>query len=515
MADNYDQFLDAPDERDAFLDAPDTPALDVNAQSAARVKRQGATQEATQPNRSFLDELVRQVGLTARAGYTGIMSPATAASDALVSMYNLATGSNVVHPSQAQSQMLTKAGLPVPENAIERAAQVGAESMAGQAGLTKAAQLASANASPLLQNVAQQVAAAGASGAAAQPTAEYVQKVTGSPVASVVAALAVGSLAGKVAGKTTGKLVNEKAPPVTIDDIKQRAQRAYTSMEQMNVNARPSSVQNMINQTEANLNAANFNPQLDAHRPVAQLLNQFREMTGTARVPFTRLEQMRSAAVSMSRESNDAGTRRLAGIVVSNIDDYLSGLNSRDLMPGSQRGEDAVKAVLSARRDWKLQARSQIIEDVLDTATLRAENPRASEADLIRQGLTSLATNKNKMRQFSEEEQAAIREAIRSKGPDFMLNLLAKFNPERPGAVGTYALLGGLGTASTGSILPSAGAAGLATLGFSADKLYGFLKQRGAEKLASDILTGNLKQNPNYTMPGLFGTIPVKPEGQW
>lgn len=511
MSDTYDKFLDAPDERDAFLDAPDTSVPDVNTQAAARVKRQGATQEPAPAKRSIMEDLARQVGLTARAGYTGLMSPATAASDALVSMYNLATGSNVVHPSQAQSQMLTKAGLPVPENAVERAAQVGAESMAGQAGLTKAAQWAGANASPLLQNAAQQVAAAGASGAAAQPTAEWVQKTTGSPLASVAAALAVGTLAGKVAGKTTGKLIEDKVPPVTIEDIKNRAQRAYTSMEQMDVNARPQSVHNMINQTEANLAAANFNPNMDAHRPIAQLLDQFRQMTGTARVSFTRLEQMRSAAVSMSRESNDASTRRLAGIVVSNIDDYLSGLNSRDLMPGSQRGEDAVRAVLSARRDWKLQARSQIIEDVLDTATLRAENPRASEADLIRQGLTSLATNKNKMRQFSDEEQAAIREAIRSKGPDFMLNLLAKFNPERPGAVGTYALLGGLGTASTGSIIPSAGAAGLATLGFSADKLYGFLKQREAEKLASDILTGNLRQNPNYTMPGLFGAAQAKP----
>lgn len=512
MKDSYDQFLDAPDDLDVFLDSPDD-SIDVNAQAAARVKRQGATDKIP-TKRSITEELARQVGLTGRAAYEGILAPATAASDALVALYNYGTNSKLPLPSQAQGQMLTNVGLPAPENRVERAVQVGAQSMAGQAGLTKAAQALGATASPLLVNQAPQIAAAGASGAAAQPTAEWVQETTGSPLAAVAAALAVGSLAGKVTGKTAGKALGDKTPPVTIDDIKQRSQRAYTSMEQMGVNARPQSVQNMINQTEANLASANFNPQMDAHRPVAQLLEQFRQMTGTARVPFTRLEQMRSAAVSMSREASDAGTRRLAGIVVSNIDDYLSGLNSRDLMPGSNRGEDAVRAVFSARNDWKLQARSQIIEDVLDTAMLRAENPRASEADLIRQGLTSLATNKTKMRQFSSEEQAAIREAVKSKGPDFMLNLLAKFNPERPGAVGTYALLGGLGTASTGSVIPSAGAAGLATLGFSADKLYGFLKQRDAQKLASDILTGNVRQPPNYNMPGLFGATLASPEEQ-
>ena len=509
MTDKYDQLLDAPDKYDAFLDAPE-PAAETSMPPVA-----ASPTPAAPKKRSIAEELARQMGLTVRGGVAGVLSPLTIASDALVSLYNKGTGSNVAPTSQTVQGLMTQFGLPLPENRVERAVQAGVEGMAGQAGLTKAAQAVGATASPLLQNVTQQVAAAGASGAAAQPTAEYVQEVTGSPVAAVAAALATGVLAGKVAGRIGDKVVSGVDRNITIDDIKQRAQRSYNEMQQYDVQARPLSVQNMLNRTEQSLADANFNPQLDAHRPVAQLMQQFRDMVGQQRVPFTRLEQMRSAAVSMSRESNDAGTRRLAGIVVGQIDDYLGNLSSRDLMPGSNRGEDAVRAVASARQDWRLQARAQVIEDLLDTASLRAENPKASEAELIRQGLTNLAANKNKMRQFSTQEQAAIREAVKSKAYDPILTLLAKFNPER-GGLGAGILSGGVGGSMyTGSMVPSAGAATLTGSGYVADKVYGAIKQREASNLVSNILSGNPQTPANYTMPSLFGATGVKPEGKW
>lgn len=503
MTDKYDQLLDAPDKYDAFLDAPE-PSAQPSVAAPAVVPQ---VPEAPK-KRSIAEELARQMGLTVRGGVAGVLSPLTMASDALVALYNKGTDSNVQPTSQAVQGLMTQFGLPTPENRVERAVQAGVEGMAGQAGLTKAAQVAGATASPLLNNVTQQVVSAGAAGTAAQPTAEYVLQTTGSPMAAVAAALAVGSLAGKVAGNAAGAKPNKT---ITIDDIKQRAQRSYNAMEQMDVKAKPLSVQNMISKTEQSLASANFNPQLDAHRPVAQLLEQFRQMVGDQRVPFTKLEQMRSAAVSMSRESNDAGTRRLAGIVVGNIDDYLGNLTSRDLMPGSQRGEDAVKAVVAARNDWKLQARAQTIEDLLDTASLRAEDPKASEADLIRRGLTNLAANKNKMRQFSTDEQAAIRQAVKAKGYDPILTLLAKFNPER-GGLGAGILSGGVGGSMyTGSLVPSAGAAGLTSAGYLADKLYGTIKQREAANLVSSVLSGNPQVKPSMTTSGLFGAMQANP----
>lgn len=471
--------------------------------------------EIKQPaKRTVVEDLGRQVGLTARGAIAGALSPLTAASDALVGLYNKGTGSNLPPTSTALQSLMTKTGLPEPETRLERGVQAGVEAMSGQAGLTKAAQSLGATASPLLRNQVQQITASGAAGLASQPTAEYVQEITGSPVASFVAALATGMAAGKAAGKVTDKVMKTPPPPVSIEDIKARAQRAYTSVEDMDVKAKPMSVQNMLNKTEQDLSAANFNPQLADHRPIATLMDSFRTMVGDVRVPFTKLEQMRSAALSMSRESGDAATRRLAGIVVGGIDDYLGNLKPSDLMPGSNRGSEAVAAVRNARQDWRLQARAQVIEDILDTTAIKAENPRASEADLIRQNLISLAANKNKMRMFSSQEQAAIREAVRAKGSDLLLNLLAKFNPERAGGLGSYALVGGAGSmvASGGPTVPGMLAVGTAGAGYGADKLQGLLKRREAQSLATNILTGNLDLPVDYRVPSLFGVTQANTE---
>jgi len=92
------------------------------------------SQPAQQP--SMTQELGRQVGLFGRAAYEGLTAPATTVLEGLRSAYNL--GANIVGsesrlPSvaQAQSQMLTKAGLPEPQNMAERAVQTGTQAMMG------------------------------------------------------------------------------------------------------------------------------------------------------------------------------------------------------------------------------------------------------------------------------------------------------------------------------------------------------------------------------------------------
>ena len=84
----------------------------------------GATTTAPQTapvpqQRSMLDELGRQVGLTARAGYEAFTSPATMALEGVRGAYNLGaralgSESRMASPAAAQSQMLTNVGLPQP-----------------------------------------------------------------------------------------------------------------------------------------------------------------------------------------------------------------------------------------------------------------------------------------------------------------------------------------------------------------------------------------------------------------
>lgn len=78
-------------------------------------------------------DVARQLGLTARAGVTGVLGLPTLASDALVSLVNM-MGGNVQMPSEAQQNLLTKAGLPTPKTDQELRAQDISSAIAGVLG---------------------------------------------------------------------------------------------------------------------------------------------------------------------------------------------------------------------------------------------------------------------------------------------------------------------------------------------------------------------------------------------
>jgi len=93
-------------------------------------------QAARQPSQgvSTTDkDISRQIGLTGRAAVTGALGLPTLASDALVSLVNM-LGGKLPMPSQAQQQLLTRAGLPEPATAQERTVQDVASAMSGVLG---------------------------------------------------------------------------------------------------------------------------------------------------------------------------------------------------------------------------------------------------------------------------------------------------------------------------------------------------------------------------------------------
>jgi hypothetical protein len=125
-------------------------------------------------------ELSRQLGLTARAGITGVAGLPLLAGDALNNLYNMisqgvkqGTGVNIGQlpmASQSAQQLMTQAGLPEPRTKQERVVQDVASSMAGVGGAAKLAQTLAPTAvgtKMLSENIPVQVAGAlGGAGAA-------------------------------------------------------------------------------------------------------------------------------------------------------------------------------------------------------------------------------------------------------------------------------------------------------------------------------------------------------------
>ena len=519
MADyKYEDVMAALKNADA---AGDTEAATRLAEIAASLSPQQQAAPVAQEPQGIMQSLglspeqfKRQLGLTARAGITGVTYPATAALDFLSGAYNvganlLGSPSRMPLASEAQQQGMTQLGIPEPQGALERAVQAGGSAMAGTAApaaILKGVQ----GAAPLVENMFAQIPAAGISGATASAVGEKTAEVTGSPLAGYAAALVTGGLTANMASKSLTPLGTPSNPTLTIDDIRYRAQQAYRTMENEGVMLRPLSVQGLFNRAEKSLINENFNPDLDSHRPVAKVIQQIKDMAGNKRVPFTKIEQMRSAMNALKSDA-DPATRKYAGQFVSEMDAYLANISNKDIMPGTAgNAETAAKAVVSARKDWRNMSRAQTIEDALDVAAVKADNPTASESELIRKGLINLAANKNKMRVFSEREQNAIRSVAKGPFVDPLLTLAARFNPERSHVMAAGA---GYGMAAGNPLL----SAGVALGGLTADKLQSLLRSKAGRKLVSDIASGNVPEPvPNAAWRGLLsaGGVPTLEDQQ-
>jgi hypothetical protein len=458
-------------------------------------------------------EALRQLGLTARAGITGVASiPAMMAEP-------VAAAVGLPNQAEALQGFLTKIGLPEPQGTLERAVQTGAGAMAGTG-----AQAAAAKGIPLLagftENLPKQIAASGAGGSVSQAVTDEVTGATKDPYAGLAAGLLSGAVAGTLAGKTadTGKMLKgwmtgTAKPTLTMDEIHTRAQQAYRTMEDQNVYVNKNSLTNkLFTNIENRLSDENFNPSVvDSHKPVAQVLAQFKEMAKDPFISFTKLEQMRSS-INELKNSGDAATRRLAGAAVSEFDNYLGSIGNKDVISiGGDTGK-ALASVKAARGDWRNLSRAQTIEDALKYADVSADKPTASTSELVRNGMINLARDKNKMRAFSETEQNAIRAVARGGSFDTLLTVLGKFNPERSQGIAYSGIMGVSAGPTTGAAI----AGGLMTGGFAADKAQGFLRNRAGQQLVNQIASGTLQPIPqNMSWRGMLsGLQPLPGETQ-
>jgi len=446
---------------------------------------------------SMMSQLGRQLGLTARAGITGVSAVPAAMADFLTGGISLATGTPIKPSSQALQEVMTRIGLPEPQGMLERAVQTGASAMAGTGAQAAASQGIPALAA-LSANLPQQVAAAAGGGVAGQAVGETTTAITGNPLAGIGAGLVAGVLGG-AGSKAAAKIGQLPKSPVTIDDIKAQASKSYKTVDQQGVAIKPKSVLDMLNNAENTLIRENFNPLLETHKPVAQVLDQLRAMTGTQRVSFTKLEQMRSAANGL-KTSNEAATRNFAGALVDEIDNYIGSIKGNDLIAGQGGLDKAVSSVQSARKDWRNMSKATILEDALNIAEARALDAKASENELIRRQLINLASNKKKMKQFSEAEQNAIKSVAKGGTGDTVLSLIARFNPER----NTLMQAGSLAGAAINPVTTA-----IPIAGFAADKYLGATRGRAMQGLISDVAGGTVQPPlPSYGWRGMLSGIP-------
>lgn len=437
---------------------------------------------------SIAAQLSRQVGLTARGGVSGVTGPLQVMGDALNSAINMgleATGIDYrfAPVSSSTQQLMTQAGLPVPETATERAVQAGVEAMGGVGAGVGMAKAAPGILKELGTNLGTQTATAATAAPLSQAASETVTEKTENPLVGLAAGLAAGVVGGGATAKAM-KMGQAKPSPITIQDVQNKARESYKEVANAGVTLKPLSVQGMVNKAFDDLDKYNFNPNLPDHKPLATLLNGFNKTVGTRRVKFETVEQMRQAATQM-KMSNDPVTRLLAGRVVQSIDEYMGGLSTKDVIKGSGDIGETLRTLTNARKNWKTAARAQVLEDVLNIADVKALDPKASENELIRRGLINLLKDKKSMRLFSQQEQEAIRKAASGGVKDTLLSLIARFNPER-------SQITAAGTVAGGFAYDPFVAMGTAATGFAADKMQQAYRKKAVQDTITGLLTGQM-----------------------
>lgn len=456
------------------------------------------SQQGGQPQESSLgQEAMRQLGLTGRMAYEGFTGPAKAVLEAGKTAYNLLTPSDAAKiPSfyGAESQMLSSMGVPEPASMLERAVQVGGQSMLGTAGLARAAP----NIPTVAAELGRQIPAAGAAGLTSVPAAEITKEVTGSDAAALLAAVGMGALSASGTAKTIAAVDKGKVQLYTPDQIKQRAAQSYRKMDEAGIAITPAS----FNKLSANIDKALVDARMikgtTESVAIQARLNRIKEIMGEEPLTFSKLEEARGTLNDL-RIDKDPNVRRLGGVAVSEMDNYITSLSAKDLLAGQNKVGEAVKAVLSARKDWRNASRASILEDALNTAEARAIDPKASESELIRRGFINIAASPTKLKLFNKEEQNIIKSVAKGGSMDKVLTFVGQFSPLRSklAAVGTGVVAYTQSPAIAGSI---------AGTGLAADLLQGQLRRTAANQAVKSIASGVPMRPPmDASARGLFG----------
>lgn len=215
--------------------APAAPPL--SAQFVADAQAAPAPAKTAAPTPSTWDQFGRQLGLTARAGITGLTSLPAMVGDAANAGINKAFGTNLAPVSATIQALEDKAGLPQPQNATERIVQNASSAMAGAGQTIGIGKALAGAASPTAQALSTALQAApgmqmlGAAGSGAGSTgAQELGLGPGWQIAGGILGGTGGVLAGSAATSGARALSNALTPAAKLSPAAAAA-RADTGVD--------------------------------------------------------------------------------------------------------------------------------------------------------------------------------------------------------------------------------------------------------------------------------------------
>lgn len=207
---------------------------------------------------------------------------------------------------------------------------------------------------------------------------------------------------------------------------------AYSASEAAGVGIRPEATKDLLASLNKDLEAADFDPALHPRSGAVMGVIAKRAAEQTGDIPLSRLDNLRKITRAKVREAYKAGDEsdaRIGEIIIDKIDDFIGGLNEKQITPGGNVKE-GTSQILKARELALRESKAEQIDDLIYRAGIKKGKYSASGYEnSLRNQFESLAADKKKMSKFSKEEQEAIREAGTSSTFQQGLIKLGKFAP--------------------------------------------------------------------------------------
>lgn len=325
-------------------------------------------------------------------------------------------------------------------------------------------------------------------GAASETAGQLTAGTSLEPYARTGAALATGGLGarGLEEGATAADI------PSTAE-LFAKGSDAYKRVGQSGMIIAGQSVQNLASKIEHDLANEGFDATL--HPGTARTLQRIQQAAdktnpASGNITLPGMDILRKVAnqVGGANVMNKADAH-MAGIVRSNIDDFLGGLSPADAV-GGQIDPAALSALTEARATWRTARKSQVIDDVMAKAQNDASSYTQSGLEnTIRRNFKNLANSK-KFSQFTPQEQQAITAVVKGGQISNALRYFGKFAPHGPVAAAVDVGVGGL-----------AGKAGAITMmgaGHLAKKAATGATLNRAQSVSNLVRNGGVPVNSDY-----------------
>lgn len=396
-------------------------------------QKNAAPQAPTQPQTaapSVMDNVGRQLGLTARYGAEGLMSLPNLIGDAANASVNL--GSSLINkaagtaiPAIPSMSSVVEGGLnkvlPQPETTVEKIVAEPSKFVASlpsfgiPAAASKLEEL-----KPLAEKYLNQAIGALTGGTALGVTKEALPDNKPAQLAATIAAATLG-------GKASAAAMGEAAPAEvrSVQQVKNAASAAYKAADDAGVIIKPETMENFSNGLKQDLAEFGYHPQMQPK--IATVLGELDRVNGQ-NITSKQVQIIRRMA-NNARLSTDASERTLGGTIVNKLDNMMETIGPNDIVQG-----DAPAAAAGLKEGAQLWKQFRKAQEV-DTATAKGDLNAASSgsggnlANATRQQIKAILANPKKVSSYTADEVDQMNKIVRGGALTNALRLIGKLSP--------------------------------------------------------------------------------------